>query len=52
MYLYILNRSNNCHEFVFNTENTKIEYNGYDKLCCYRYIMKQYIPLDESDILI
>ena len=52
MYLYIFNTSrNNNEQHKFNIEGTDIEYDSYDRLCCYKHIINQYIPLDEFDIL-
>jgi hypothetical protein len=53
MYLYIFNTSDkNNEEYKFNIEGTDIEYNSYDKLCCYKYIKYQHNSLDEFDILL
>jgi len=52
MYLYIFNISyNNNEKYKFNIEGTDIKYDSHDKICCYKYITKRYIPLDEFDIL-
>lgn len=52
MYLYIFNNFSNKEKYKFNIEGTDIEYDSYYKMCCYKYITKRYIPLDEFDILV
>ena len=51
MYLYLFNTSYNNNIYIFNIEGIDIKYDSSDKLCCYRYIINQYIPLDEFDTL-
>lgn len=52
MYLYIFNVSDdNKQNYKFNIEGADIRYNSSNKICYYKYITKQYVPLDEHDVL-
>ena len=54
MYLYLFNISSNndsSKKYKFNIEGIDIKYYSSNKICCYRYITNQYIPLDKFDTL-